>query len=159
MNWKPVVWGVIVLWLGAVLDFGAAPYLSIKGGLFAFTLTFAYLIAAYSRPAAGALVGFFAGVISGGLAGGGLAVHIISAVVIGFMVSKVARQPEELAALPTAGMIGAALFMTSLIRVFILPAGSIGAYLIAAGLSALMSVLLAFAVYPLARTLFQPKEA
>jgi hypothetical protein len=157
--WKGWAWAALLIWLGVVLDQGAAASFQIGPGRPAFALTFALTIALFIRPSGGAILGFAVGFAAGALSGVGMTAQIISTAIAAYLAAFAAKQPAELAPMPAAAIVAAAVLLARLGTIFVQPAGGIGPYLASASISALLCAVISLAVYPIARRIFQPKEA
>ncbi len=148
----------LMFWLAAVLDSGAAPRLMILGGRFEFLLAAAAGLSIATRPALGALWGFIAGVVAGGMSGANMAHYTISYATSCFLACYAAKLPLEqkggIALLELAGTI----LVAKLIYMFLAAPPNVGSYLASASISAILSSFVGLAVYALARRIFQSKE-
>ncbi|GMV87644.1 MAG: hypothetical protein AMXMBFR81_05750 [Chthonomonas sp.] len=142
---------LVVLWGGAALQQGASERLAILGCAPDFLLAaVAPLALAYGRSG-GAVVGFFAGLLHGGLAGANMAQYAASRAIAGFIAAWTGSSIEKLE--PVTCLIHA-VGLTVLGRVvfmFMAPPAQIGSYLLATIGVAVYNGVIALPIYALLR--------
>lgn len=150
----PIVTAILLMLLAVLFDTTLTPRFELLGGGIDAIVIVVVSFGLLSRPAAGALLGFFAGFLYGGIAGVSLAHYIFSLSIVGYL-AGVASSWEPT---PRTGMLFVAIgtVVFRLILMFTSPQSEIGSLIQATIMSALYNGVLAWPVYALLRRMLRP---
>lgn len=148
---KPIGWflTVILFYLAALVDQGSsAGQFFGAAGPDCLTVV-ALVLAALSRPAVGALAGFIAGVLAGGIIGANMAHWVVTRTLAGFFVSLAVKLRLEVNSLIAAVTVLIGVLGSRVAYLLLTSPPDLGPLLLQSVISALASGLLALPVYAL----------
>lgn len=151
----PGIFAVVAVLVATVIQQGALNRYTLLGAQVDLPLIVVLGFALISRPAAGAGLGFFSGVLTGALSGATLAHYALSRTVAGFALGM--RSQGERSVVSGAIWVAAGSFLAKLVLFLIAPPTAVGPALLATILSAVYNGVVAFPVFALIRRLFRPK--
>lgn len=155
MTWLRWLTVIALYWVAMGLD---AALLSRLWAAPSFLMVLAGSLACLSRPAAGSVAGFFAGMLYGAVAGANLAIYAIVRTTIGFGTSWAAELPVERGPREMAIIVGAATVVERLALLVLLSPPDAMDFFRRAAFMVLLNALLTFPVYALLRRLFPSEE-
>lgn len=154
---RGVLVATAMLWLAAVLEQGVAQRLSIFGCPPNFLLAVLAPMALVSRPSVGGTIGFFAGLLQGGLAGANLTHYVISRALTGFFTSLGGLLDIRIALLVAGLLCASATLVAQLILMFLAPppGGNLVSFLLQSIGTAVYNGVIGMPVYALLRRWFK----
>lgn len=143
--WVPVV---LSFWFAAALD-SLIPQNAILGGRPEFLLIVAYFYSLNSRPSAGALCGFVAGLFAGADLTANMGAHIVSRTIAGYILSYLSKLQLEANVFISALYAFGGIFFTRMIYLMMASPSNVLNSIFSALVSAFLSALIAVPVYSL----------
>lgn len=141
--------------LSCALQVTVMPRIDILGAHPEVSLVVVICIGMLTRPAWGALTGFFSGLLTGALAGATLTHYVITRSVLGFGLGYLGDyEPAPRAA---AGIAAIATFVNQVFLFVLAPSPDIGAFVRMVFVQALLNGILTWPVYAALRGLYRPK--
>lgn len=147
---------IVALWIAAVLQTAVVPHISFLGFSPDLYLVMVGCLSVFSGRAEGALVGFLAGLLQGGLHVMRLAHYIVSRTLTGFLVAWSMKLEIELRPLIVAVIVVLATILAKLLWMFLAAPPGIGAFLADTIRTAVYNGVLAVPVYALLKRILNP---
>jgi rod shape-determining protein MreD len=155
-GWKIALAAAISLWVAGGLQESVAPRLQLAGASFDFIIIVISVLGLAGDRRSASLVGFFGGVVQGGLTGANLGSYVISRTLTGFVCGSIASLEFErnpvVAGLMCAGMT----LVAQVSLMFIAPPAAITPFLLATIGSALVNGVLAMPCHAVLRKFYEP---
>lgn len=126
---RSIPWLIALLWLAGVLQSGVATHMTLLGVMPDFLLILCLLTSMYLNRPAAATLGFFVGLVSGGLVGANITHYIISRTVAGFGTSWSRRLRFELSYASVAATVFIGTVIARLIFMFTAAPQDVGGFL------------------------------
>lgn len=147
---------ILCLWAGGGCQRSVASHIAIGGVVPDFLLVAIGCLSLFGTRRSGAIIGFFAGVLEGALAGANLAAYAVSRTIAGFVSGWFSSLEFEAGAVVASFVVFAITVFAQLLLMFIAPPGQIGGFLLATIGSAVYNGVLAMPLYALLRRVFDP---
>ncbi len=151
-----VIVSLIVLWVAGGGQRSVAPYVAIGGVVPDFLLIATGCLALFGSRRSGSVIGFFAGVLEGALAGANLAAYAVSRTIGGFVAGWFTSLEFEANAGVAFFIVLATSVLAQLLLVFVAPPGQLVPFLLATIGSAVYNGVLAMPLYALLRRVLDP---
>lgn len=147
---------LLCLWVGGGCQRAVSPYISIGGVAPDFLLIVVGCLSLFGTRRSGSIIGFFAGVLQGALAGANLAAYAISRTIAGFVAGWFSALEFEAGAVVASTVVFAVTLIAQFLLMFVAPPGQIGGFLLATIGSAVYNGVLAMPLYALLRRVLDP---
>lgn len=147
---------IVCLWLGGGCQRTVAPMVSIFGVAPDFLLIATACLSLFGTRRSGAVIGFFAGVVQGAIAGANLGAYVVTRALSGFCIGWLGSMDIE--ATPAVAFFAAlaATLVGQFALMFVAPPPSFGPFLLATIGSAMYNGVLAIPLYTLLKRVLNP---